>query len=262
MTVEELFGPDVMVPMVSARLVGRAGLSTAGMLGRVLRGRVLRGRVLRGRVLRAGIAVRSACRAGRGGGEGNAGPGRRLVRRAAALRADRQPGGIPPGRRPDRDRRGEMAGPDPRRHRPADRAAEADTRGGRLRSGAAAAQEPLSLLDPPIAFSWWPCSSAEALRLAAAGWCTSPAPTCVAVLAATTPARPASCSPAAVRCSGSAPGRKAWCCGLGRPMASPESPTWSARAAPGEQGTWRRGPAGTRPRAGQAGARSRAGRWL
>jgi putative molybdopterin biosynthesis protein len=30
-------------------------------------------------------------------------------------------------------------------------------------------QEPLSLLDPPIAFSWWPCSSQEALRLAAAG---------------------------------------------------------------------------------------------
>jgi putative molybdopterin biosynthesis protein len=29
--------------------------------------------------------------------------------------------------------------------------------------------EPLSLLDPPIAFSWWPCSSSEALRLAAGG---------------------------------------------------------------------------------------------
>jgi putative molybdopterin biosynthesis protein len=29
--------------------------------------------------------------------------------------------------------------------------------------------EPLSLLDPPIGFSWWPCSSQEALRLAAAG---------------------------------------------------------------------------------------------
>jgi putative molybdopterin biosynthesis protein len=30
-------------------------------------------------------------------------------------------------------------------------------------------ETPLALLDPPIAFSWWPCSSAEALRLAAAG---------------------------------------------------------------------------------------------
>ena len=30
-------------------------------------------------------------------------------------------------------------------------------------------EEPLSLLDPPIAFSWWPCSSSEALRLAAEG---------------------------------------------------------------------------------------------
>src|SRR5262249_14760551 len=30
-------------------------------------------------------------------------------------------------------------------------------------------EEPLSLLDPPIRFSWWPCSSREALRLASAG---------------------------------------------------------------------------------------------
>jgi putative molybdopterin biosynthesis protein len=29
--------------------------------------------------------------------------------------------------------------------------------------------EPLGLLDPPIALSWWPCASQEALRLAAAG---------------------------------------------------------------------------------------------
>jgi putative molybdopterin biosynthesis protein len=28
---------------------------------------------------------------------------------------------------------------------------------------------PLGLLDPPVAFAWWPCSSGEALRLAAAG---------------------------------------------------------------------------------------------
>ena len=30
-------------------------------------------------------------------------------------------------------------------------------------------EEPLGLLDPPIAFSWWPCASREALRLAAEG---------------------------------------------------------------------------------------------
>jgi putative molybdopterin biosynthesis protein len=30
-------------------------------------------------------------------------------------------------------------------------------------------EEPLGLLDPPIAFSWWPCGSREALRLAAEG---------------------------------------------------------------------------------------------
>ena len=30
-------------------------------------------------------------------------------------------------------------------------------------------EAPLALLDPPVAFTWWPCPSREALRLAAAG---------------------------------------------------------------------------------------------
>lgn len=30
-------------------------------------------------------------------------------------------------------------------------------------------QTPLALLDPPVSFAWWPCGSAEALRLAGAG---------------------------------------------------------------------------------------------
>jgi putative molybdopterin biosynthesis protein len=30
-------------------------------------------------------------------------------------------------------------------------------------------ETPLALLDPPVAFAWWPCGSAEALRLAVAG---------------------------------------------------------------------------------------------
>jgi putative molybdopterin biosynthesis protein len=30
-------------------------------------------------------------------------------------------------------------------------------------------ETPLALLDPPVGFAWWPCGSAEALRLAAAG---------------------------------------------------------------------------------------------
>jgi len=30
-------------------------------------------------------------------------------------------------------------------------------------------QTPLALLDPPVGFAWWPCGSAESLRLAAAG---------------------------------------------------------------------------------------------
>ena len=30
-------------------------------------------------------------------------------------------------------------------------------------------ETPLALLDPPVAFAWWPCGNGEALRLAAAG---------------------------------------------------------------------------------------------
>ena len=30
-------------------------------------------------------------------------------------------------------------------------------------------ETPLALLDPPVSFTWWPCGSQEALRLAAAG---------------------------------------------------------------------------------------------
>ena len=30
-------------------------------------------------------------------------------------------------------------------------------------------ETPLALLDPPLAFAWWPCGNGEALRLAAAG---------------------------------------------------------------------------------------------
>jgi hypothetical protein len=30
-------------------------------------------------------------------------------------------------------------------------------------------ESPLRLLDPPVAFSWWPCPSQQALRLAADG---------------------------------------------------------------------------------------------
>ena len=30
-------------------------------------------------------------------------------------------------------------------------------------------ETPLALLDPPLAFAWWPCGSGEAMRLAAAG---------------------------------------------------------------------------------------------
>ncbi len=35
-------------------------------------------------------------------------------------------------------------------------------------------ETPLSLLDPPVAFTWWPCGSGEAMRLAAAALSTRP----------------------------------------------------------------------------------------
>jgi DNA-binding XRE family transcriptional regulator len=38
-------------------------------------------------------------------------------------------------------------------------------------------ETPLALLDPPLAFAWWPCGSGEALRLAAAGLVTPRAST-------------------------------------------------------------------------------------
>ncbi len=56
-------------------------------------------------------------------------------------------------------------------------------------------EEPLSLLDPPIAFTWWPCSSREALRLAADGL-VHVAGVHLRDRASTTPGQSPSCSPA------------------------------------------------------------------
>ena len=58
---------------------------------------------------------------------------------------------------------------------------------------------PLGLLDPPVGFSWWPCPSREALRLAAAGWCTWPGRTCAGKAAGTTLTQLRRCCPGAAR---------------------------------------------------------------
>jgi putative molybdopterin biosynthesis protein len=63
-------------------------------------------------------------------------------------------------------------------------------------------ETPLALLDPPVAFAWWPCGSGEALRLASAR-----------------PARRPK-FPAAPRWWGSRPGVKAWWCGPERASAA------------------------------------------
>ena len=56
---------------------------------------------------------------------------------------------------------------------------------------------PLSLLDPPVAFAWWPCGSGEALRLARArAWCTRPA--CTPRPATATTARASPTAPTVV----------------------------------------------------------------
>jgi DNA-binding XRE family transcriptional regulator len=77
-------------------------------------------------------------------------------------------------------------------------------------------ETPLSLLDPPVAFAWWPCGSGEAMRLAAAGLVHAagmhrPADEPAAIDLTAIPVAPKS--------SGSPPGARAWSCGPapGRP---------------------------------------------
>ena len=133
MAVEELFGSAETIPLVPARPVGPLG--PAGRVELAPIGDIVVALPLAGAtVSRAGFlpAAGLAARARPGGRAGSGpGPGRADVRPIGPLRPTLV-----------------VAGCDP---------------------ALPLLEEPLSLLDPPIAFSWWPCSSAEALRLAAQG---------------------------------------------------------------------------------------------
>src|SRR5579859_4389071 len=138
MTVEELFGAEGAVPKVSARLVGEPGQGRGPGGDRVTLAPVGDSFValpLSGATAsRAGFLPAGGLLAGR--------PRRQAVERWPDARdVDVRPIGPP---RPTLV----VAGCDP---------------------ALPLLTEPLSLLDPPIAFSWWPCSSREALRLAAEG---------------------------------------------------------------------------------------------
>jgi molybdate-binding protein/DNA-binding XRE family transcriptional regulator len=148
MTVEELFGAVNTVPAVTARLVGEAGQAHGRGHGRVTLATV------GGSFVALPLAGATASRAG--------------FLPAGGLLA------------------GSLGGT-----QPADRAGDAEATAGRphgprghvrpigpprptlVIAGCDPAlpllAEPLGLLDPPIALSWWPCSSSEALRLAAEG---------------------------------------------------------------------------------------------
>ena len=60
-------------------------------------------------------------------------------------------------------------------------------------------EHPLGLLDPPVAFSWWPCPSQEALRLAADGLVHVAGTHLRGRGTGSTSARPPSCCPAVAR---------------------------------------------------------------
>ena len=105
--------------------------------------------------------------AGRQGSQGHARLGQQRRGRAAAQRRNSQPGRVPPasglvaetGRgRARENRQIRPIGPP----RPTLVAAGCDPALPLL-------EAPLGLLDPPVAFSWWPCPSQEALELAADG---------------------------------------------------------------------------------------------
>jgi len=148
MTVEELFGAEGSVPKVSARLVGDPGPAygsgrdrvTLAPIGDAFVALPLSGAtVSRAGFLPAGGLLADAPAGGRGAKRASGvkdAPGA-----ADARQADVRPIGPP---RPTLV----VAGCDP---------------------ALPLLSEPLSLLEPPIAFSWWPCSSQEALRLAAEG---------------------------------------------------------------------------------------------
>jgi putative molybdopterin biosynthesis protein len=143
LTVEELFGGETAVPPVTARLVGEAKSPPPGErvtlapIGDSFVALPLAGPT----VSKAGFRPAGGliCEPGRGSDQG--GPGDQGGLGGLGGPVSVQPIGPP---RPTLV----IAGCDP---------------------ALPLLEEPLSLLDPPIGFSWWPCANREALRLAAQG---------------------------------------------------------------------------------------------
>lgn len=168
MTVDELFGPEGAVPPVSARLVGN--LDEVGM------------RVTLAPVGDSFVALplagATASRAGflPAGGLLTVGSAAEAVGEAAGTPAGTA-AATPAGTAAATPAGTDAAGTEAAGTRAAETAAAirpiAPPRPTLVVAGCDPAlpllEEPLSLLDPPIAFNWWPCSSQEALRLAAAG---------------------------------------------------------------------------------------------
>jgi putative molybdopterin biosynthesis protein len=148
MTVEELFGAENAVPAVSARLVGEAGHAHGPGSGRVTLATV------GGSFVALPLAGATASRAG--------------FLPAGGMLAG------PLGATPHAERAGGAEAKSDRPHGPRGHVRPiGPPRPTLVIAGCDPAlpllAEPLSLLDPPIALSWWPCSSSEALRLAAEG---------------------------------------------------------------------------------------------
>ena len=235
MTVEELFGSAETIPLVPARPVGPLG--PAGRVELAPIGDIVVALPLAGAtVSRAGFLPPQGWRPGLPAGE--VAPG--LARGTAAGEAAASTAGARPAGR------GERTPPRPGR-RLADRAAAAHLVVAGCDPALPLLEEPLSLLDPPIAFSWWPCSSAEALRLAAQGLVHAAGAHLRDPSGSTTPARQPSCWPAGARSSGSAPGGRAWCSARPRPPPRSRRPGRD-RAAAGQPRAGSRGPPGAGPR--------------
>ena len=156
-TVEQLFGPGEPPPPVDAGPVAPRGQDGAGVtlapLGEALVALPLAGATA------AGAGFLPA-----GGVAADPGPGHAWHPRSDPGRARPQRS----GHRRASPRTGRWAAPPAGTAGPADRPAAADAGGGRSCDPAMPLIEtPLALLDPPIAFTWWPCGSQEALELAA-----------------------------------------------------------------------------------------------
>jgi putative molybdopterin biosynthesis protein len=149
MTVEDLFGPVSPAPLVSASPLAPLGPAGGGRVALAPVGSLLVALPLSGATAtRAGFLP-----AGGLATHGGADPGHRAAGGAAEAASVPPDGGVPAVAGPVRP-----IGPP----RPTLVVAGCDPALPLL-------EAPLALLDPPVAFAWWPCASHEALRLASAG---------------------------------------------------------------------------------------------